>query len=329
VNVIERQAQHLVRLVNDLLDVSRITSGKVTLAKESVEIAEVVASAIETASPLIESARHTLVTDVPKEGMVVEVDRVRMAQVIANLLTNAAKYTPPGGRIRIAAGFDDGHIVIAVEDNGAGISAELLPKVFDLFVQARQTLARSQGGLGLGLTIVRSLVTMHGGSVTAESAGLAKGSRFQIRLPMSRVRASRPPSPATHRRVESRHERVLVVDDNTDAADMLCVALEALGYRTAVANDGPEALRVAGEIKPDVALLDIGLPVMDGYELAQRMKGQQPGIDLFAITGYGQDSDLKRSREAGFREHLTKPVDLETLARLLEARRAGRQAPHG
>jgi signal transduction histidine kinase/CheY-like chemotaxis protein len=323
VNVIERQAQHLVRLVDDLLDVSRITSGKVTLAKESVEIAEVVASAIETASPIIESARHTLVTEVPKEGMVVEVDRVRMAQVIANLLTNAAKYTPPGGRIRISAVLEGDHVGIAVDDNGVGISPELLPQVFDLFVQARQTLARSQGGLGLGLTIVRSLVTMHGGNVTAESDGLAKGSRFTVRLPVSKVRARAVTSSSPAKRVAPRRERVLVVDDNADAADMLRVALEALGYRTLVANDGPEALRIAGEMMPDVALLDIGLPVMDGYELAQRMRAQHPDIDLVAITGYGQDSDVQRSREAGFREHLTKPVDLERLARLLEDRRSG------
>ncbi|HKP56886.1 MAG TPA: ATP-binding protein [Polyangiales bacterium] len=329
VNVIERQAQHLVRLVDDLLDVSRITSRKVTLAKESVEVAEVVALAIETASPIIESARHTLVAEVPKDGMVVEVDRVRMAQVIANLLTNAAKYTPPGGRIRVATTLDGDDIVIAVEDNGAGISAELLPKVFDLFVQARQTLARSQGGLGLGLTIVRSLVTMHGGSVTAESDGLAKGSRFTIRLPVSKVRARVSTVPSAPKRVESRRERVLVVDDNADAAEMLCAALEALGYRTAVANDGPQALRVLDDMKPDVALLDIGLPVMDGYELAQRMQVQQPGIDLFAISGYGQDSDLKRSREVGFRQHLTKPVDLEALARLLEGRRSERGTHDG
>jgi CheY-like chemotaxis protein len=319
VNVIERQAQHLVRLVDDLLDVSRITSGKVTLAKESVEIAEVVASAIETASPLIESARHTLVTDVPKEGMVVEVDRVRMAQVIANLLTNAAKYTPPGGRIRIAAGFDDGHIVIAVEDNGAGISAELLPKVFDLFVQARQTLARSQGGLGLGLTIVRSLVTMHGGSVTAESAGLAKGSRFQIRLPMSRVRASRPPSPATHRRVESRHERVLVVDDNTDAADSLALALRLDGYDTRVEYSGEEALRAASEFAPTAIVCDIGLPEMDGHEIARRLRADpgRAGTVLVAVTGLGSEEDKRRTQVAGFDFHLVKPVALASVQDIL------------
>ncbi len=320
VNVIERQAHHLVRLVDDLLDVSRITSGKVALAKESVEIADVVALAIETASPIIETARHTLIVDVAKEGLVVDVDRVRMAQIIANLLTNAAKYTPPGGRIRVAAAVDGGDIAISVEDNGTGISDELLPRVFNLFVQARQTLARSQGGLGLGLTIVRSLVTMHGGTVTAESEGLGKGSRFTVRLPMVRVRArAMETAPSTQTRAESRRERVLVVDDNADAAEMLSLALEMLGYRTAVANDGPDALRMAGEMKPEVALLDIGLPVMDGYELAQRMRAQQPDIELFAITGYGQDSDHRRSRDAGFREHLTKPVDLEKLARLLEA----------
>jgi signal transduction histidine kinase len=321
VNVIERQAHHLVRLVDDLLDVSRITSGKVTLAKESVEIADVIASAIETASPIIENARHSLITDVAKEGMVVDVDRVRMAQVIANLLTNAAKYTPPGGRIRLSAALHEDEIAISVEDNGAGISGELLPKIFDLFVQARQTLARSQGGLGLGLTIVRSLVTMHGGSVVAESEGLGKGSRFTIRLPVLRIRARATAVASPLKRVELRRERVLVVDDNVDAADMLSAALEALGYRTAVANDAPEALRIAGEMNPEIALLDIGLPVMDGYELAQRMRAQQPGIDLFAITGYGQDADQRRSRAAGFSEHLTKPVDLDKLARLLEARR--------
>jgi CheY-like chemotaxis protein len=221
----------------------------------------------------------------------------------------------------LSAALHEDEIAISVEDNGAGISGELLPKIFDLFVQARQTLARSQGGLGLGLTIVRSLVTMHGGSVVAESEGLGKGSRFTIRLPVLRIRARATAVASPLKRVELRRERVLVVDDNVDAADMLSAALEALGYRTAVANDAPEALRIAGEMNPEIALLDIGLPVMDGYELAQRMRAQQPGIDLFAITGYGQDADQRRSRAAGFSEHLTKPVDLDKLARLLEARR--------
>lgn len=329
VDVIERQAQHLVRLVDDLLDVSRFARGKVTLAKESVEIADVIASAIETASPMIENARHQLFTSVPRVGLVVDVDRVRMAQVFANLLTNAAKYTPPHGRIAISArregaGREGAAVVVEVEDSGVGISPELLPNVFDLFVQARQTIARSQGGLGLGLTIVKSLVALHGGSVSAASAGVGMGSRFTVRLPALDAR----PAPTTDREspppenVNARHERVLIVDDNVDAADMLADAMRLLGYRTAVANDAIDALEQADAFKPHIALLDIGLPVMDGYELAQRFRASFGGeMLLVAITGYGQESDRARSSDAGFHAHLTKPVDLERLAKVLERAR--------
>lgn len=319
VNIIERQAQHLVRLVDDLLDVSRIALGKVTLAKESVEISEIIASAIETASPLIENGRHRLVANVAKHGLVVEADRGRMSQVIANLLTNAAKYTPAGGRITITATRENGWVVVSVEDTGSGIPSELVPKVFDLFVQARQTIDRSQGGLGLGLAIVKNLVKMHGGSVSVRSDGLGQGSTFTVMLPelsASPIAAHEPPRPTPL--AQATPLRVLIVDDNEDAADMLAEALEPIGHTTAMANDGLQALRVAERFRPDVAFLDIGLPVMDGHELAQRLLASRPeGLLLVAVTGYGQDTDRERSRAAGFREHLTKPVDLDAIVRIL------------
>ena len=319
VSVIERQAQHLVRLVDDLLDVSRVARGKLTLARESVELADVIAAAIETASPLIEEARHQLVTNVPKCGLRVDVDRVRMAQVFANLLNNAAKYTPPGGRIAISAGRIGAEVIVEVEDTGIGISAELLPRVFDLFVQERQTLARSQGGLGLGLTIASSLVGLHGGKVVAESAGLGQGSKLTVRLPaLDAAAAVAVDGKGSQPEVKPKELRVLVVDDNQDAAELLSEALQLLGYRTATAHDGPAALRVAAEFQPDTALLDIGLPVMDGYELAQRLRAQLGGeLKLVAITGYGQDSDRARSQAAGCQDHFTKPVDLRKLAERL------------
>ncbi|MGA7124383.1 MAG: ATP-binding protein, partial [Polyangiaceae bacterium] len=321
VSVIERQTEHLTRLVDDLLDVSRITRGKVTLNRESVEVSDIVAAAIETASPTIENGRHQLITKVPTHGLVVDVDRVRMAQVIANLLTNAAKYTLPGGRITVSVAREGRDVVIHVQDTGAGISAELLPRVFDLFVQARQTLARAQGGLGLGLAIVKSLVAMHGGSVSAASEGLGRGSTFTVRLPLIEARATkREGSAALRASPEPRLARVLVVDDNVDAAEMLAEALHALGYRTAIAHDGPHALQVVAEFEPQIALLDIGLPVMDGYELGERLREQRANLTLVAITGYGQDTDRERARDAGFDDHLTKPVDIDKLGRVLESR---------
>jgi signal transduction histidine kinase/DNA-binding response OmpR family regulator len=321
VNVIERQTEHLTRLVDDLLDVSRITRGKVTLNRESVELADIVAAAIETASPTIENGRHQLVTKLPTHGLVVDVDRVRMAQVMANLLTNAAKYTLPGGSITVSAAREGQEVVMHVQDTGAGISADLLPHVFDLFVQARQTLARAQGGLGLGLAIVKSLVAMHGGSVSATSEGLGHGSTFTLRLPFIEARATtREASSPLRTTPEPRRARVLVVDDNVDGAEMLAEALHALGYRTAIAHDGPQALQVAAAFEPQIALLDIGLPVMDGYELGGRLREQHANLTLVAITGYGQDSDRERARDAGFNDHLAKPVDIEKLGRVLELR---------
>jgi PAS domain S-box-containing protein len=328
--VIERQAQHLVRLVDDLLDVSRITRGKVELKRRRVELSEVVAMAIETASPLFEQRRHRLEVDVPPHGLGIHGDPERLAQVVANLLTNAAKYTNPGGRILVGARRDGDHVVMRVQDNGTGIAPELLPRVFDMFVQDGQALDRSQGGLGLGLTIVRSLVELHGGSVEARSAGVHRGAEFIVRLPAfahtdaegrSPLISGDHAGPAPNAKL-----RILVVDDNQDAADLLAATLELLGHRTRIAHDGPEALAAATEFAPDVALLDIGLPVMDGYELAQRLRQQRASaaLKLVAITGYGQEADRSLSQAAGFLDHLVKPVDVSSLQGVLQ--RIGRDA---
>ena len=320
--VIERQTQHLVRLVDDLLDVSRITRGKVELKRERVELATVVARAIEMASPLIEQRRHDLKVRVPARGLAVDADPARLAQVIANLLTNAAKYTERGGQIAVTAARDGDQLELRVRDTGIGIAPDVLPRVFDMFVQEQQALDRSQGGLGLGLTIVRSLVALHGGTVAAHSEGRGRGSEITIRLPAAAQLAEPPPdaepSPAAPG-LERSGRRILVVDDNEDAAALLADLLDAQGHTTRVAHDGPAALRAAEAFEPELALLDIGLPVMDGYELAQRLR-QRPGADtlqLVAVTGYGQDSDRQRAAEAGFDAHLVKPVNLERLERVI------------
>jgi PAS domain S-box-containing protein len=319
--IVERQVKHLVRLVDDLLDVSRITRGKVELKREAVELGEVVATAIEMASPLLEARRHHLDVHVPQGGLLVEVDPDRLAQVIANLLTNAAKYTEPGGSVSVLAGRESGEIAIRVKDSGMGISPELLPRVFDLFVQGQRALDRSQGGLGLGLTIVRSLVEMHGGRVRAESDGAGRGSTFTVRLPALQALPLRAPAAGAllrRRLPDPAARRVLVVDDNQDAADALVEALGEKGHATAVAYDGPSALEAAMRVRPELAFLDIGLPVMDGYELARRLRDLfGPAIKLVALTGYGQDKDRAAACAAGFDEHLVKPVDLERIVALV------------
>lgn len=327
--IIERQVKHLVGLVDDLLDVSRIARGTVDLDKTPIELAELIATAVETTSPLLEQRRHTLDIEVARRGLSVDVDADRMVQVVANLLTNAAKYTDPEGHIRIAAERDGDVVVLTVLDNGIGIEADLLPKVFDLFTQAVQTSDRSRGGLGLGLAIVRNLVALHGGTVTVSSDGPGRGTAFAVRLPFAAIPdddlriegpriAVRPPVPAGC--------RVLIVDDNEDSAEMIAAALTALGHDTRVALDGPSALDVALAFQPEVALLDIGLPVMDGHELARRLKAA-PGtrqIRLVAVTGYGQPRDRVASAEAGFDAHMLKPVNLNELAHMLSGLTTGR-----
>ena len=316
--IIERQVRHVVTLVDDLLDVSRITRGKIQVRRTFVELAEVVAKAIEMASPLLEQQRHELRVEVARVGLGVLGDPARLAQVVANLLTNAAKYTESGGLVHVSAHRDDGDVVLHVRDTGVGIAPEMLPRVFELFVQEGQSLARSRGGLGLGLTIVRSLVSLHGGTVTAHSEGGGRGSTFTIRLPYVPASGGHGIDTASgdrERDLPAVRPRVLVVDDNVDAAALLADTLVDFGCTTRAVYDGPAALEAALAFRPDVALLDIGLPVMDGYELARRLAAhpQLTGVRLVAVTGYGQPEDRERTRAAGFHAHLVKPVDLGDL----------------
>ncbi|MGC3997186.1 MAG: ATP-binding protein [Anaeromyxobacter sp.] len=317
--VIERQVTHLVRLVDDLLDVSRVVRGKVRLVRRPVALADVVARAVEQASPLLEERRHALQLEMD-EGLWMEVDDHRIAQVIANLLTNAAKYTDPGGRIVLRARAEGSEVRVAVSDTGIGISPALLPHVFDLFVQGERTLDRAPGGLGIGLTIVRSLVDLHGGRVAVESNGNARGSTFTVWLPLAGRAPAPPPAPEPRAAAPADSVSVLVVDDNEDAAELLAEALRARGHRAQVAYDGPSALALLDEVQPRVALLDLGLPVMDGYELARRVRGWagDRAVGLVAVTGYGQEPDRRASAQAGFDVHLVKPVELDTVCAAVE-----------
>jgi PAS domain S-box-containing protein len=321
--IIERQVDHMVRLVDDLLDVSRITRGRVTLERRPVALAQAVAKAIEMASPLLEARRHRLTTDVPRD-LVVDGDEHRLAQVFGNLLTNAAKYTPPGGAVDVTAAREGARVRVVVRDSGVGIDPELLPHVFDLFTQGTRTIDRTDGGLGLGLTIVRSLVDLHGGAVMAASDGPGRGAELVVTLPLLAAAPAPVEPPAAAGPVGPRR-RVLVVDDNRDAADALALILRDAGHEVGVAYDGPQALDLALDLRPEVALLDLGLPVMDGFELAGRLQARDPAPRLLvAITGYGQDSDRARTAAAGFDEHLVKPVEPAAIVHLVEARLAGR-----
>jgi PAS domain S-box-containing protein len=317
--IVERQVKHVVRLVDDLLDVSRITRGKVSLDRRRCDLADVVASAVELTSPLLEQREHRL-TVRGTRGMIVDGDPLRLSQVFANLLTNAAKYTPRAGDIVIESVRSEGSVRVSVRDTGIGIRADMLRNVFDLFAQERQALDRSEGGLGLGLSIVRSLVELHGGKVEARSEGLGQGSEFSVSLPVS-SELDAPASPRPPRRRSSLPSgiSVLVVDDNEDAADLLAQALGDWGEIVRVAHDGPAALRVLETFTPDVALLDIGLPAMDGYELARRLRALPAlaNVRLVAVTGYGQARDREAAEQAGFHEHVVKPVDLSKLEGLL------------
>ena len=321
--VIERQVEHLTRLVDDLLDVSRITRGKVELKRELVEISEIVGRAVEMVSPLLEQRAHDLILDVQRSGLRVDGDPARLTQVVTNLLTNACKYTASGGRIYVGAAVDGDEIVLRVQDNGIGMSAEVLPQVFDLFVQGRQAIDRARGGLGLGLSIAKTLVEGHGGTVVAHSEGTDRGSELVVRLPLARDVPSHSivsPQPALTTRSDAANGlQILVVDDNEDAAEMLAAALRLHGCSVVVAHDGPEALRIAPDHTFDAALLDIGLPVMDGYELAGRLReiASVRKTRLVAVTGYGQDSDRARALAAGFHQHLVKPVELASLNTLI------------
>jgi signal transduction histidine kinase/DNA-binding response OmpR family regulator len=318
-SIIERQVKHVVGLVDDLLDVSRITRGKVRLRREHVDVAEVIAKAIEMASPAIEERRHTLDVDV-RRGIWTDGDSGRLAQIFGNLLTNAAKYTDPGGLIRVSAAVEDGQVVVRVADTGRGIAPETLPHIFDLFVQERQDSQRAQGGLGIGLAIVRSLVEAHAGSVHVTSPGKGAGSTFTVRLPAAAAPLVEPDTASLLApTVSTGKPNVLIVDDNEHGAELLADSLRALGYTVAVAFDGPTALRTVEIFAPDVALLDLGLPVMDGFELADRLR-RDCGLDqvpFIAITGYAQEVDRQRTAASGFRGHLAKPVDVHVLDEMI------------
>jgi signal transduction histidine kinase len=321
--VIARQVDHMVRLVDDLLDVSRITRGKLELKRRPLELSQVVGRALEMARPLIERRQQRLELEVPPTGLLIDGDEHRLAQVVSNLLLNASKYSDVGRRIRLAAEAAPARLRIRVIDEGIGIAPETLPRIFDLFVQERQPIDRGAGGLGLGLSIVRSVVNLHGGQVRAHSAGLGLGSEFIVELPRLVARAAEaapppPPKPSP----PSRGRRVLVVDDNGDVRDSIGDLLSMLGFSVSVASDGPEALGLAAVTPPDIAILDVGLPVMDGYALAGRLRAlhsAKPELHLIALTGYGQDEDRRRSFEAGFQLHLVKPVDIGTLTNALES----------
>lgn len=319
-DVIDRQVIQLTRLVDDLLDVSRITSGKIQLRKEALAVAAVVQSAIDASRPLIEAARHDFSVEIPSDPIFVQGDLTRLSQVLLNLLNNAAKYTNPGGRISLVVSKAGDQVEISVRDTGIGIAAEMLPRVFEMFIQVDLSLERTQGGLGIGLKLVRQLTELHGGTVRALSAGPGKGSEFIVALPIDSAGPPRGGTRGSGGFSSAPTRRILVVDDNRDSADSLAMLLGMLGNEIRTGHDGMEAVRVADEFEPEVVLLDIGLPKLNGYDAAIRIRERLGGkVLLIALTGWGQESDRKRSRDAGFDHHLTKPVDVDALKRLLAA----------
>jgi PAS domain S-box-containing protein len=317
--MMERQLGQLVRLIDDLLDLSRITNGKIELRRERLDLAVVIEDAVETSRPLIEAAGHELRVTLPAGRVVVYADRARLAQVFANLLNNSAKYTERGGRIELTVERQGSDVVVKVKDTGVGIAPDKLAMIFDMFTQVDRSLERSQGGLGIGLNLVRRLVEMHGGRVEAHSEGLGKGSEFVVRL--SVVLASDPESPGSDGDSSLRlpRYRILVVDDNKDAALSLAMLLKIMGHETHRAHDGLEAVEAAKKFRPDVVLLDIGLPKLNGYDVCRSIRAQPWGQDvvLIALTGWGQEDDKRRSKEAGFNFHLVKPMNPADLEKLL------------
>ncbi len=328
--MMERQVEHMVRLVDDLLDVSRIMRGKIELRREPVEVATVIGRAVETAQPIIDAEGHALTVSLPNEPLWLFGDLVRLAQVVGNLLNNASKYTERGGTIAVAAERVDGEAVLRVRDSGIGLSPEDLARIFDMFVQAERRTQDARGGLGIGLTLVRRIVEMHGGSVVAHSEGPGRGSEFVVRLPLTAGPVSderRAADVASTAAGPIEPRRLLIVDDNFDAADSMAIMLRLRGHDVRVARDGPSALAMAAADPPDLALLDIGMPTMNGYELARRFR-ENPALQnvlLVAVTGWGHDDDRRRTKEAGFEFHLVKPVEIAALEEVLAAApRAGR-----
>jgi signal transduction histidine kinase len=319
--VIARQLKHMIRLVDDLLDVSRIARGKIVLLEESVRIADVVAAAVETVQPLLETKKQKLDVNVQGGDLAVRGDPVRLSQIVGNLLHNAAKYTPDGGQIVLAARDRDGKAEIVVRDSGIGISADAMPHIFELFTQIPTERTATTGGLGIGLALVRALVQLHGGEIEAHSPGADRGSEFVVRLPlltadkkgneMKKADASETPVPI--------RRNILIADDNQDALESLALMLRMEGHDVVCASDGEEALALAGQRKPEIVVLDVGMPKLDGCEVARRIRAESwgRGAILVALTGWGQEVDRKRSRDAGFDMHLVKPVDPATLCDML------------
>ena len=319
-----RQLNHMVRLIDDLLDISRISRGKLELRREWVWLQSVLEDAVDASRSAIEAAGHTLSVHMPELPVYIAGDLTRLAQVLNNLLNNAAKFTPRGGHIELLAEAEAGQAIIRVKDTGIGLAADALPQVFDQFSRLDQSLSRAHGGLGIGLSLVRQLVEMHGGTVAAESAGVGQGSTFTIRIPAEvKLAAQADAEPARSRSgvapAPDARQRILVVDDNLDGADMLATMLNLSGYETRTANDGPNALETAREFAPKVVFLDLGMPGMDGFEVARRMRAdkQLSSAVLIALTGWGSADDKRKTKEAGFDYHLTKPVDSSAVYSLL------------
>ena len=331
--IAERQVQHMVRLVDDLLDVSRITQDKLKLRRQSVKLADLVRDAVEANQVTIDNAKHELTVKIPSEPIWLDVDPARMTQVLANLLNNAAKYTPERGRISLEAEIEraadaTAQLCIRVADSGIGIKPDMLPRIFDMFTQVDSTIERSQGGLGIGLTLVRRLVQMHGGSVDVTSDGPGKGSEFIVRLPYdggaAQAVSAKPGEASLSPSSESL--RVLVVDDNADAGEALAVLLRLMGHDVQLAGDGQGAIDLARECNPDLVLMDIGLPGMSGYEIATFFRRELRMVEttLVAVTGWGQEADRQRAKDAGFDRHITKPVEPELLEKILASVHARR-----
>jgi CheY-like chemotaxis protein len=318
-DTIERQLDQMVRLVDDLLDLNRITHDRLELRRSEVELSSVVQQAVEVARPLIDAAGHNLTIDLPAEPIYLNADRTRLAQLFGNLLNNSCKYTRPNGEIALSAERMDDEVVVTVKDDGAGIPPDKLDTIFDMFMQVDSTAERSQGGLGIGLTLVKRLAEMHGGSVEAKSDGEGQGSAFIVRLPVLITAAGISPAASDAPAASSGQRRILIVDDNKDSADSLAMLLEITGNKTYMAHDGVEAVEAIEKHRPEVVLLDIGLPKLDGHEVCRRVREQPWGKDIvvIALTGWGQEDDRRKSEEAGFNGHLVKPIDYDKLLELL------------
>jgi len=320
-DMMDRQLSHMVRLIDDLLDISRITRNKMELRRSRVLLADVVSSAVETARPVLEAAGHELTVSLPPEPVHLDADLTRLAQVFGNLLHNSSKYTERGGHIWLTATLDGELLVVAVRDDGIGIPAAAFPSIFEMFSQVDRSTERSRGGLGIGLALVKGLVEIHGGSVEAASPGPGRGSTFTVRLPVLKSEAEPAPEvpAAAWQDASGSNRRILVVDDNRDAAATMATMLQILGNEVRTAKDGLEAMEVAEGFRPQVVLMDIGLPKLDGYEVTRRIREQAWGRDtaVIALTGWGQEADRSKSREAGCDGHLVKPIDLPSLEKLL------------